>query len=107
MNALLTASHIAVIAGIVFGIPMLVWLVIWLIYRNRWICPACCQRTVRFALGFRPTSTAYFVCGSCGAHLKAQGNFSGLFFDSCGIPFRKRGCHFITASEQEWKKLFG
>jgi hypothetical protein len=97
--------QIAAIIGIVVGMPALGWLVFWRLYRTRRLCPACKQRALRFVLGYRPTSTAYFMCVSCGAHLRAEVSFFELTLVSCGIRLCKREYNYAAVSDQEWRKF--
>jgi len=98
--------QIVAIVGIVFGMPALGWLVFWRLYRSRRFCLVCEQCALRFALGYVPTRTAYFMCVSYGAHLRAEVSFLELTLSSCGIRLRKREYNYALVSEQEWGEFF-
>jgi hypothetical protein len=107
-DAMLTNSQIIVIAGIVLGAPVITWVTIWLVYRNRWLCPICHGRTVKFVIGYTRRRTAYFYCGTCNMHLKSAGKtFWGLLPDSCGFRTKTWHCEFLRVSRHEWVEVFG
>jgi hypothetical protein len=100
------ALQMIAVTGIVLGVSALGWLFLWQVYRVRRFCPACKERTLRFVFGYQPTRTAYFVCMSCRAHVRAQVSFVDLLLDSYAVRLRKREYHFAVIPEQERRESF-
>ena len=75
-----TPAQIAVIVGIVAGIPIIYFFAGWLLSGRRRVCPSCGRRSLRCVQWIRatvlidgrraPDSWIYFLCESCGARLK-------------------------------------